>query len=588
MKASIKIPALVALIALIGWSSYTLYARAQSQTLWGYMPLILFLSVWALVVLLAYRKNRLLAWSSLSGVLLGISFPGYIPVPFLIFGAFVPLFFVEHEIEQASDKSKVGKFSAHCFNTFIIWNIISTFWIADSSLPAGIFAILANSALMTIPFGLSHLTRRVMGRLGYVPLMAYWLVFEYLHYNWELNYPWLTLGNSFAQFPGMVQWYDVTGVLGGSLWILIVNAIIFEAIKKYKTEANYRGQLVRLGAAILVPVIYSLVVYFTYNERGEALEAVVVQPNFEPHYQEPNTPESTILTQNLGLARRNITEKTSFLIFPEAVFGPMDYDWMFNTSTMEELQALTRQYPMLNVVSGINAYHIFQSWEEPSPFARTGDSRTGKPFEYEVYNAAIQVIPNSQEVQVHKKSKLVPGPESFPYKQFLSFLMPIVERFGGTTAGVATEAEPVVFSNETADIAPLICYESVFGEYITKFVRRGAELIFIMTNDGWWDNTPGHRQHLYFASLRAIETRRSIARAANTGISAFINQRGDITARTNYGENASLQGTLNPNSGLTFYVRWGDMAGRLAMFAAAIFLLNTLVRGIIKRTKEEA
>ncbi len=587
MKASIGTSLLIAISAIVaGWSSYTLYARAQSSILWGYLPLALFLSAWILLVAFFYKKNRLLAWSSLSGLLLGISFPGYIPVPFLMFGALVPLLFVEHEIEKSDNPRKVKNFAAHSFHTLLLWNIISTFWIADSSLPAGIFAIVVNSALMTIPFVLSHLTRRVMGRLGYAPLMAYWLVFEYLHYNWELNYPWLTLGNSFAQFPGMVQWYDVTGVLGGSLWILIANAFIFEILKRYQNQETYRGQALRSGAVLLVPTLYSLILYFIYTEKGNALEAVVVQPNLEPHYEEPQAPESTILTHNLGLARRSINENTDFLIFPEAVFGPIDDDWMDKTSTIEEFKRMTSQYPKLNIVAGLNAYHIFKPWEQPSRFVRTSESRTGETFQYETYNAALQVRPDSVVLPMHRKSKLVPGPESFPYKRYLSFLMPVVERLGGTTAGVATEAEPVVFANKTADIAPLICYESVFGEYVAQFVQRGAELIVIMTNDGWWDNTPGHRQHLYFASLRAIETRRSIARAANTGISAFINQRGDVLARTRYDEATTLTGQIRPNDRLTFYVRWGDMIGRIALFAAAIFLLNTLARSIIKRTKE--
>ena len=90
-------------------------------------------------------------------------------------------------------------------------------------------------------------------------------------------------------------------------------------------------------------------------------------------------------------------------------------------------------------------------------------------------------------------------------------------------------------------MAPVICYESVYGEYSTGYIKKGAQAIFIMTNDGWWDNTAGHRQHLYFASLRAIEARRAIARSANTGISAFVNQRGDILQPTRYDEPIAIK-----------------------------------------------
>ena len=113
-------------------------------------------------------------------------------------------------------------------------------------------------------------------------------------------------------------------------------------------------------------------------------------------------------------------------------------------------------------------------------------------------------------------------------------------------------------------VAPVICWESVFGEYVTEYVKeKGANLIFIITNDGWWGETPGHRQHNSFARLRAIETRRSIARSANTGISSLINQRGDELQRIGWWERSAIRGSLNASDHLTFYVKHGDYLARL-------------------------
>ena len=148
--------------------------------------------------------------------------------------------------------------------------------------------------------------------------------------------------------------------------------------------------------------------------------------------------------------------------------------------------------------------------------------------------------------------------------------------------GVGTKTERSVLSSKSGKVAPVICYESVFGEYVTGYIKKGAQAIFIMTNDGWWDNTAGHRQHLHFASLRAIETRRAIARSANTGISAFINQRGDILQATRYDEQAAIKGTIRFNDAITFYVVWGDAIARVALFTSILLLLNTFVRGRMK------
>ena len=567
----------IVLAALAVWMAYEMYARAQTEELWGHRTLVLLLAGWGLLVLFFYPKNQLLTWATLSGALLGLGFPGWLPLPFLMFIALVPLLFVEYALRDRADKPATFQVFRYSFHTFVVWNILSTAWIANSSIAAGLFTIIANSLLMTIPFVLAHHTRRVMERLGYAPLIAYWLVFEYLHYNWELHFPWLTLGNSFAQLPAFVQWYEYTGVLGGSLWVLLANVLFFEWLQVAHTR---RQTLLRLSAWIALPIVFSLYQYFIWQEAEAGIEVVVVQPNYEPHYEESEVEEAEKLAKCLRLAEVQVTETTDYLLLPEATFGYAEVRQMEVYPTFQALREWAQRYPRLHIVSGANVYRELAPDE---PATKVTRARPGSSFRYEAYNAAIQLRSNSRQVQLHKKSKLVPGPENFPFRRALFFLTPLLERFGGTTAGLGMEDQPVVFEGETARIAPLICYESVFGAYVSQFVRGGAQAIFIMTNDGWWDRSLGHRQHLYFASLRAIESRRSIARAANTGVSAFINSRGDIVESTAYGEAAAIKARISVHSAPTFYLQWGDMIGRLSLFVAAIFLLNTLVRNILQK-----
>jgi apolipoprotein N-acyltransferase len=173
-----------------------------------------------------------------------------------------------------------------------------------------------------------------------------------------------------------------------------------------------------------------------------------------------------------------------------------------------------------------------------------------------------------------------------PFRKYLGFLGDIVINIGGTTNSLGRQDEPSNFvaENETK-VAPVICYESVFGEYVTKYVNKGAEMIFIITNDGWWKNTPGYHQHLSFARLRAIETRRSIARCANTGISCFIDQRGNISQATQWWVPTAIKGTINSNNKMTFYVRFGDYIARIALFVSVLLVLRLLVVGLMKRGK---
>lgn len=137
------------------------------------------------------------------------------------------------------------------------------------------------------------------------------------------------------------------------------------------------------------------------------------------------------------------------------------------------------------------------------------------------------------------------------------------------------DPEPKVFG-DSVKFTDVICYESIFGDYVAWGVRKGAELLFVSTNDGWWKNSPGHRQHAAYARLRAIENRRDIARSANTGISCFIDQKGRVFQATAYGEPDCIRQTLLANSRLTFYSKYGDLLGRSALPFSGLLLLLCL------------
>ncbi len=566
-----------------------IYQRSLEDLLWGYRPLFLFLGVWGVVVFALEhtftRSPRGLRWlglSSLSGIALALGFPGIIPVPVLMFAGFVPLLMVEREI-AADERATRWAVLKYAYHTFIVWNIITTYWVANSALPAGIFAIMVNSLLMCIPFMLFHETRKRLPALGYASLVVYWITFEYGHLNWELTWPWLNLGNSFAEWPSWVQWYEYTGVFGGALWILALNVQILRWWLHYReTGQIQRNNLIGVGLILVLPLAASLYRYYTYQAEGATIEVVVVQPNFEPHYEKFSVPETDQVERFLSLTAEEIDEDTDYVVYPESSFGYLYTHRINQYPAIRRVREFLQPYPEATLITGLNAIDRLGREEPHSPATRQW-VRAGDTVYVEVLNIAAQIDNGAEDVQIYRKSKLVPGPEIFPYRSLLWFLGPLVDKLQGTWEGIGIQAERSVLRNDEAAVAPVICYESVFGQYHAGYIRKGAEVIFIMTNDGWWDNTAGHRQHLYFASLRAIETRRSIARSANTGVSAFINQRGDILQATAYDEPAAIKREISLNDHLTFYVRWGDMLARLALFTSIIFLLNLVVRSATQR-----
>jgi apolipoprotein N-acyltransferase len=569
-------------------SAWFLWSAHQEEKLWGYWPLACFLGSWTFLRLFLSRKwpkeDKRWKWlglSTLSGIFLSLGFPP-IPLTFMMFVGFVPLLFVESEI--AGFEKSIKKLLPFAYNTFVIWNVLTTFWVANTAFVAGIVAIWLNAFFMCIPFLLFHIGKKWMPKIWSLLFMSFWLGFEMVHLHWDLSWSWLNLGNALATFPSWIQWYEVFGVFGGSLWILVLNVMLFDLLRKYKEQVTISWvERLKPVAYFLIPLGISLYMYYNYEEIGNPVEVVVVQPNFEPHYEKFNLPDSVQIKRAIALAEAQITENTRYVLLPETAFGLVEIHQFNGNRQVQMLRDLVKRHPNLKVIAGVDSYKILADNEPDTEFTRTLDRGRGTIMRYEMYNGAIQLDSFSNgSVPHYQKSKLVPGPEIFPYRHFFFFLDPVVKMLGGSPSGLATQEARTPFESEAGKVAPVICYESVFGAYHTGYYKEGAQATFIMTNDGWWDKTPGHVQHLYFASLRAIETRKSIARSANTGISAFINQRGDILQPTQYDEAIAIRGNINLNDKETYYLRRGDIIGNLMSFVAILLLLNIVVRFLMR------
>jgi len=589
MKISkIQIPLLILLLLVAAGSGYRMLQLYNTDQLWGHLPLLFFLSIWGAFILIGGllrkpdpKRNRYLGLAMLSGFLLAAGFPPSPLIP-LVFIGFVPLLIIEKELSESGEEKIRRQVFRYAYHAFIFWNILTTFWVANTAFIAGIFAIMANALLMCIPFLLFHQTRKVFkGKFGYLPLVVYWITFEYLHMQWELTWPWLTLGNSFAEYPSWIQWYEYTGAFGGSLWALGMNVVLFKLWLSYKEKGSAlwqeKSQWLQPLFFLLAPIAASVLIYTNYEEKGESTEIVIVQPNFEPHYQKFTVSPAMQLGRFISLSEKALSPESEYLVFPETSFGRINQGELLKNPPIRDLKAMVEKYPKLNLVTGISGHKIYKPGEAHSDAVRTQVSSRGDTLFWEGYNSALQISSGSDEMPIYLKSIHVPGAEAFPYRKLIFFLQPVVDALGGAVV-LGRQKERSLFSSESGRVAPIICYESIFGEYVTQYVRKGADLLFIVTNDGWWDNTAGHRQHLKFASLRAIETRRAIARSANTGVSCFINQRGDILQPTHYGETTAIKGQLQRNTEITFYTRWQDLIARLSLFMSLLFLLNVTVK----------
>ena len=513
--------------------------------------------------------------------------------PGLLFGGFVPLLIIEDYIYRNPEKFIKFSLLFYSYPAFAIWNGLTTWWIYNSTGVGAIIAIGVNAMFMTIIFQLFHFTRRKLKNdlFGYAALICYWMAFEYLHLNWDLNWPWLNIGNGFSSYYRWVEWYEYTGAFGGTLWVLGANLILFFLVYSeqkgrfsFKVRKKHLILIPVLVIWIIGPVVISNFIYHAYKEKKDPVAVVVVQPNLDPYKEQYTIPPAEVVGRIMKLADPYLDSNTNFLVAPESAIQENMWENDINTfKSIGLLKDIVKKYPNLNVLVGGSTQHEFGPGEEVTNTAR---KYSDADIYYDAYNTAILV--NSRDsLQLYHKSKLTPGVESLPSYKHFKLLEKLAINMGGTVGSLGTDKIRKVFTTvKSVRMSPIICYESIFGEFFSEFVKNGAGLMMIITNDGWWGNTAGHRQHYSFAALRAIETRRSIARSANTGISAFIDQRGDSHQATEYWVPGAIKGVLNANDKLTFYVRHGDFLARFATYGGGLLFVLALIMHFTQRKRK--
>lgn len=534
------------------------------------------------------RKYHLLLLSLVFGLLMAAAWPerGW---SLLAFIAWVPLLYLQDHIYKNPQFFSRSAVVLYSYPGFLVWNVLTTWWIYNSTVIGSILAFVLNSFFMALVFGLFHFVRKnvfTKGK-GYFSLIALWITFEYLHQEWDLTWSWLNLGNVFASSYKWIQWYEFTGTFGGSVWVLGVNILIWNALKKMiNGDYGWKKLSVKLISPmilILLPVSISIWMYRSWHEKGIEAEIVVVQPDIDPYNEEYTIPVQNLLNNMLSLARQKTDENTDMVLFPESSIAYTIYESDFSLTQIYDSVTDFIENTGAEVVLGLSSRKIVQPGSELDKAARPLVDNSGY---YVSYNTAAHINKYNQ-IEYYHKAKLVPGVERMPFPSIFKYLDKFAIDLGGATGSLGTSKKRAVFIQGKVHLGPIICYESIYGEFVSGYVREGANLLGIITNDGWWGNSPGHRQHFEYARLRAIENRRDIARSANNGISGFFNQRGDDSQKTDYWMPDVRKATVNLNEEKTFYVVYGDYIARFSGFVAALLLLMGISLGLKKRRIKE-
>lgn len=504
--------------------------------------------------------------SVLSGLLLFAAWP-VSPLTFLIFIAFIPLLWLERQGNR--------RFFGWVYVAMLTWNVGATWWVWNATGPGAIGAFLANSLLMCLPWlGFRAVRRRMGDTVGYAALVVFWLSFEYLHLqNWGLSWPWLTLGNVFASRADWIQWYEYTGTSGGGLWVLVVNVLLF----LFAWDWMQKRQLVMrriwwVVGLLAIPIAVSIALKPARSSVSVAPQAgnvVVIQPNIDPNDKLMTGSFDVQLHRLIRLSDSAIDSKTVLVVWPEtALYNEHGFDEarLRQNYFLNPLWDFLHRHPHINLLTGIESLRMFPYKHSPTAM-RIPDSDTF----IEGYNAAT-LIDSSGPIAFYHKSRLVPGAETLP--PYLHFMVPLFEKFGATEDGYTGQPDrtPLATTDHRYIIAPAVCYESIYGEFMSRYVHNGADVLAVITNDGWWGNTPGYRQHENYARLRAIETRRWTIRSANTGVSCLIDPAGNIVDSRPWYTEAAMRQTVPTTTNRTFYVQFGDILSKIMLVLTALFL----------------
>ena len=517
----------------------------------------------------------------------------------------------------------------YLYSAFVLWNAMTTFWVCNATVGGGIAAILLNSLQMLAVFLLFRGSRKVFGGvLQYLFLAFTWIAWEKAYFGWDISWPWLTLGNAFARTPALVQWYDVTGPLGGSLWVWACNLGVFGLLVALSdgewfgvrcADGRWKGFSPKariaysVGLAVLFagPSVWSLCKWYAPSEEPpQTLDVLVAQPNIDPYHKfEALTQrqQNELLTELIKPALEEYGRKTAedplaetlpsdaddpavsgygraslpglLILAPETFTSDVTTNDLSASPTLNSFKSLLSDYPGVNMLLGASAYTRIGSEERPSLTSR----EICPGLWYESHNSAL-MIDGTGRNEIFHKTKLVVAVEKLPYPVVFD---PIDRALGGVMGRCVGQDEISLLNFRAADpegrmlevpLGCAVCYESVYGDYCRGYILKGAEALTIITNDAWWGDTPGYRQHLSYASLRAIETRRWIARCGNTGISALIDSRGRTVEEGPWWKPATLHFQLPLSDEVTFFVRYGDIAGRVCTFSFLLLLAALLVK----------
>lgn len=452
----------------------------------------------------------------------------------LIFIGLYLLFYYTSRVSQ-EEKFKFGSLALG----FFVFNLTTTYWLFFSSIGGALIAFLINTLLMSLAWYLPiRFTNNRISRM--ILTIGLYGVFEYLHLqHWDLSWPWLSIGNGFANHIWMIQWYEYVGPLTGSIWALSIGLIW-----------HFKGRKLLKYSITIVPIIISICIYFLpsniESNTTKEIKIGLVQPNYDSNLERRPTQKNFVpykrqFDEALSpLTDSCISQKVDLVVWPEVAYPGIINEDSIKTDTFFQILSSIKT-PLLTGMT---------TFKDVGKQTRFSIPTNGGLWEF--YNSGVLI--QNDSTKFYHKSRLVPGIEKVP----LSGIFPKLNLFALKVSNHLTfghENNHPSWEVSGVKVPPVICFEGIYLDYISDYINDGAEILTILVNDGWWGNSAGHQQHFALNRITAISFRRQIARSAYTGISGFIDEKGHTISATTYDTRDFLVHSLSASNEITVFAR---------------------------------
>lgn len=503
-----------------------------------------------------------LSFGCLSGMLLTASFPS-LGIGVLAWIAMIPLLIALNNL-TSFDGFRLGFLAGIVhYLTLLYWFIpfLTTYGPFPVVVSLGILLLLSSYlSLFWGIFGLIIARLRLSLAMLVLIAPAIWVSLEFIRSHLFTGFPWELLGHSQFSALHLIQISDIVGVYGISFILMMANSLLL-CLFYYMTGRKWQNQALVLKAVMAVAIISLVIIgavwgYGTWKiprvktdiARAEQKKIAIVQGNIDQTEKWDTAYQISTINKYLALSGSAENGQTDLIIWPETSMP-------FYFSNNIPLTTMVRK--------GIDANGM--------------DTLLGSPYythdrgRVEYFNRAFLVASNGEIQDHYDKAHLVPFGEYVPLKRWLPFLGKMVAQVGDFSAG--TVGDTLEWGQNK--IGVLICYELIFPVLSRFTTRHGADLLINTTNDAWYGRTSAPYQHFSMAVFRAIETRRTLVRAANTGISGVVDPSGEIVAKTDIFEDAVITETIPLMNGQTLYVQYGDFFAVFCVVSSLVVIIFT-------------